>query len=284
MSKELNNVATMPENIKSDNIEVVNNNLNIEDNRIKINGIAVADFGVSATTSLETKQIIANDLQAMYSALKTATNSKFIVGEAVDNIRAHKTLEKLSYTENGKVKTVSDKASFSVLAKLFQTNPTTLKEAHLLYIMFKKPCTDGEPPIKEINGYSIDAYNDTQLLQIAYALNTENVVGIECFDDTAVNPMMSVKGVKEVCNKITGKDKEKKQEEAKKPEKETALEKMATRDFIGKIGDLLYKRLKTDEGKPGYNEMVQAHKALQIAYMAIAEAEKTENSEEAENK
>lgn len=284
MSKELKNAVAMPENIKSDNIEVVNNDLNIENNRIKINGIAVADFGISATTSIETKQAIATDLQAMYSALKTATNSKFAVGQAIDNIRTHKTLEKLSYTENGKVKTVSEKASFSVLAKLYQTNPTTLKEAHLLYTMFKKPCVDGEPPIKEINGYPIDSYNDTQLLAIAYALNTENVKGVECFDDTAVNPMLSVKGVKEVCNKVTGKDKEKKSDEAKRPEKDTPLDKMPTKDFLGKIGDLLFKRLKTDEGKPGYNEMVKAHKALQDAFLKIAEAEKTENTEEAENK
>ena len=275
MSEEMKNIV-------SENITVETNALNIENNRIKINGIAVADFGISATTSNETKEAIANDLQAMYTALKTATNSKFTVGEAVDNIRINKTMEKLIYTENGKVKTVSDKASYNAIAKMFQTNVTTLKEAHILYTTFKKPCTDGEAPIKEINGYPIDAYNDTQLLAIAYALRADNNPTIDNFNDTAINPMLSVKGVKAVCDKLTGKDKAKKpDEEAKKPEKETPLDKMPTKDFLGKVGDLLLKRLKTDEGKPGYNEMVKAHKALQDAFLKIAEAEKAENNEEA---
>ena len=277
MNKELKNVA-------NGDITVENNALNIDDNRIKINGIAVKDFGIPATISSETKDAIVADLAKMYEALKSATNSKFAIGEAIDDIRTHKTLEKLVYTENGKVKNVSDKATYAACAKLFQSSATTIKEAHLLYTTFKKLCVDGQPPIKEINGYPIEAYNDTQLLAIAYALNAENVTGIECFEDTAVNPMLSVKGVKAVCDKVTGKDKAKKPDEEKKPEKETALEKMPTRDFLGKIGDLLFKRLKTDEGKAGYNEMVKAHKALQDAFLKICEAEKTENSENSENK
>lgn len=274
MSKELKNVS-------NEVVTVDNNALNIDDNRIKINGIAVKDFGISATTSTETKEAIVKDLEKMYNALKSATNSKFAIGEAIDDIRVHKTLEKLVYTEDGKIKNVSEKATYATCAKLFKSSATTIKESHILYTTFKKPCVDGQPPIKEINGYPIDSYNDTQLLQIAYALNTENVKGIECFDDTAVNPMLSVKGVKEVCNKVTGKDKAKPAEDTKKPEKETPLDKMPTRDFIGKIGDLLAKRLKTNEGKEGYNEMVKAHKALQEAYLKIAEAEKNENSKEA---
>ena len=245
------------------------------------------------SASDETVKQVEKDLYALYTALENATKSKVKIGEAIDIIRTNKTLEKLTYTEKGKVKTITEKATFDALAKMYKYSATTLKEAYIIYTTFFKPCTDNSLPITEINGYAVSKYNDTQLLAIAYALNNDNVKGIADFNDTIVNPALPVKSIKTVCDKLTGKDKGdgkgngKGNDKDNGKEKDTPLEKMPLKDFIGKIGDLLYSRFKTVDAEKQadiYKAMLNSHRALENLFLLIANDEKAENSEKAENK
>ena len=263
--------------------------LHIDNKAIKINGFALTNYKVAMSVSDETVKQVEKDLSTLYTALENATKSKVKIGEAIDAIRTNKTLEKLTYTENNKVKTITEKATFDALAKMYKYSATTLKESYIIYTTFYKPCTDGNLPIIEINGYPVNKYNDTQLLAIAYALNNDNVKGVADFNDTIVNPALPVKSIKTVCDKLTGKDKykDKDKDKDKSKDKETPLEKMPLKDFIGKIGDLLYSRFKTvDSEKQAdiYKAMLDSHKALEKLFLLVSNNEKPENSEEAENK
>ena len=276
-----------------DTVKVDDTPLHIDNKAIKINGLAVSDYKVSMSASDETVKQVEKDLYALYTALENATKSKVKIGEAIDIIRTNKTLEKLTYTEKGKVKTITEKATFDALAKMYKYSATTLKEAYIIYTTFFKPCTDNSLPITEINGYAVSKYNDTQLLAIAYALNNDNVKGIADFNDTIVNPALPVKSIKTVCDKLTGKDKGdgkgngKGNDKDNGKEKDTPLEKMPLKDFIGKIGDLLYSRFKTVDAEKQadiYKAMLNSHRALENLFLLIANDEKAENSEKAENK
>lgn len=287
---KVDETVKVDDTVKAENITLAKNELNIDGINIKIDGLTLKGFQVANTLSEETRDKVKNDLLNLYQSIRNATKGKVAIGKALDDIRTHKTLSHLTYKENGKVKTIGENATFDACAKIFKYSATTLKEAYIIYTTFYKPCTDNTLPITEINGYSVDSYNDTQLLQIAYALSADNSKGLQGFNNTLINPLLTVKETKKECEKVANKPKKgDKGNDGNKDDKpkDTPLEKMPIKEFLYAIGNLIADRMKTvgaTKNPDLYKYLLDAHKTLGNASLIVANDEKAENSENSENK
>ena len=247
-------------------------------NAIKVNGVTLSGIGFSGSADDATKAAIIGRLKVVSNAVKASVDNCFELGKAIDDMRINKDFDKLM-TSGGKA--VGTKGSYKAITAITGEAETNLKEAHYLYTTFKKPCTDGTEPIKEIAGYPIECFSKTQLIAIMYAIkNADNIADKEklaLVDNSVVNPTMSTKQTKETVNKAVGKekpetDKDNKDNKDPKPIDKNILNHLGTLDFIGKIGDIVNAYMGTK--KPEDIEYKYLNDIYKTASKAFTEAKK----------
>ena len=270
----------MLENAKNVNeiAEVKTYGLTYSVNAIKVNGVTLSSIGFSGTTDDTTKEAIIGRLKVVSNAVKASVDNSFELGRAIDEMRVNRDFDKLM-SSGGKA--IGNKGSYKAINAITGEAETNLKEAHYLYTTFKKPCTDGSEPIKEIAGYPIECFSKTQLIAIMYAIkNADNIADREklaLIDNSVVNPTMSTKQTKEVVNKAVGKEKPETDKTTDKgnepkPIDKNILNHLGTLDFIGKIGDIINAYMGTK--KPEDTEYKYLNDIYKTASKAFTEAKK----------
>ena len=270
--------AQASEKIPNDIVTVEDTPLHLENGAFKMFGNKIGAFTVSVNASEEQKRNLEKHFTKLLLIRETEKDNAFSFGEEIDNMRNDKSFDLLY---DG-AKNVGIKNSFSTIGKILGMPDTTVKENYYLYSCFKKPCSDGKEPITTLRGFTLDRFSKTQLIAVMYAIkNADNVADTNKValleSKTALNPTLSVKGVKAEMEKVTPKNHKDKGDKGNKDEERPTFDNKLLNgykplEFIFTLGNICGEYIKT------VKENTEMYKAISDIYSYLSTASVTINN------